>query len=56
MLVKEEHPLKAQSPIEVTPLGISMLVNEEQLEKAKSPIEVSLEFSPNVTLVNEEQP
>ena len=30
MLVKEEQKEKAQSPIEVTPLGISMLVKEEQ--------------------------
>ena len=51
MLVNEEQSLKAEPPIEVTPLGISMLVNEEQLLKAFSPIEVSCEFSPKLMLV-----
>ena len=56
MLVKEEQSLKAASPIEVTPLGISMLVKPEHSLKASHPIEASCELSPKLTLVKEEQP
>ena len=34
MLVREEHPEKALSPMEVTELGMVMLVREEQFSKA----------------------
>ena len=30
MLVREEQPLNAENPIEITPLGMVMLAREEQ--------------------------
>ena len=42
MLVKFEQPLKADSPILVTPSGIFILVKLEQSLKADSPILVTL--------------
>ena len=41
MLFNDEHPEKAQSPIDVTEDGISILSNDEQSEKAYSPIDVT---------------
>lgn len=39
--VKDEQPVKATCPIEVTELGMSIEINAEQLEKAAPPIEVT---------------
>ena len=41
--VNDEHPLKAESPIEVKDEGISNMicVNDEHPEKAEFPIEVT---------------
>ena len=52
MLVNEEQYQKASSPIEVTPLGISMLVNEEQSSKAELPIEVTEYSFPEIVTVD----
>ena len=41
MAAREEHPLKAQLPIVVTPSGMVMAVREEHLLKAPSPIDVN---------------
>ena len=40
--MNEEHPLKAELPIEVIVFGNSMFVNKEHPSKAESPIEVTL--------------
>ena len=42
ILVKEEHPLNALSPMLVTLSGIVMLSNDEHNQKAQSPILVTL--------------
>ena len=42
MLVSEEHPEKARSPIFVTLFGILMLVSDSQPQKAPSSIFVTL--------------
>ena len=52
MLVKKEQPIKAELPIEVTPLGISMLVKEEQPLKASPPIEVTLNSISSIVTVD----
>ena len=41
MLVSEEQPSKALSPIDVTESGMVMLVSEEQPRKAWPPIDVT---------------
>ena len=42
ILVSFEQPLKAYSPIDVTPSGIVILVRLEQSENAEEPIDVTL--------------
>ena len=54
ILVNEEQPQKALSPIVVTELGIVMLANEKQSKKALSSIFVT--ESGIMIPVNEEQP
>ena len=51
MLVKEEQPMKAYSPMLVTLFGIVMLVKDSQPAKAASPMLVTL--SGIVTFVNQ---
>jgi hypothetical protein len=41
MAAREEHPLKAPSPIVVTPSGIVMAAREEHRKKASAPIVVT---------------
>jgi hypothetical protein len=41
MASREEHPLKANSEIDVTPSGIVMAMREEQFQKANWPIVVT---------------
>jgi hypothetical protein len=41
MAAREEHPLKANSSIDVTVSGIVMAAREEQPQKASSPIDVT---------------
>ena len=41
IFVREEHPLKASKPIDVTPSGIVMDVREKHASKAQSPISVT---------------
>ena len=50
-----EQYRKAESPILVTLLGISILVKLEQFQKAEEPILSSCEFFPNVTVFKAEQ-